>query len=199
MEMNPNNQQITPQMVAQALSQMMQQNNPVPQMVPNWNVPTNPMAAMWMNNMMGMMNNQNQNGNQPQNNQNNQPVQQPQQTESMDPAVRIIKSPDEIKADEIPMNGSLRLFLQEDMKVIHGKHWTNNGVIENIRFVREDEPEKEVKNPVVTDSFIDMNDLVMRISQMVDAKLDDFKAQYIGKSKPNQKSSNKKEVNEDGE
>lgn len=100
-----NNQQITPQMVAQALSQMMQQNNSVPQMPQpmNWNMPTNPMAAMWMNNIMGMMNNQNQNGNQPQNNQNSQQVQQPQQTESMDPAVRIVKSPEEIKADEIPM------------------------------------------------------------------------------------------------
>lgn len=197
-----NNQQITPQMMAQVLNQMMQQNNPVPQVPPtmNWNIPTNPMAAMWMNNMMNMMNNQNQNVNQPQNNQNNQPVQQPQQTDNMDPAVRIVKSPEEIKADEIPMNGSIRLFLQEDMKVIHGKRWTNNGVIENIRFIREeDSSSKEAITEMTPQTNIDYDSLFKGISDMMDQKLDQFRKEYIGESKSTRKQSSKKEVNEYGE
>lgn len=204
MSTNGNNQQIDPQVVAQVLSVLQQQNQTqnqtTPMMIPNWNMPTNPFSAMWLNNMMSMMNNQNQNQSQQQNQnpvQNNtQPVQQDPPTENTDPAVRMVKSPEEIKADEIPMNGSIRLFLQEDMNVIYGKRWTNNGVIENIRYVREDDP------PTVsteTPFQIDQNAFLQAVSDMVDQKLNEFRKEYNFKQKTLTSKSTKKEVIMDGD
>lgn len=194
MPINQNGQPQLTQEQAQQILQILQQNGQNPPMMANWNMPTNPMAALWMANMMGMMNNQNQNTNQSQQNQNNQPAKQPQQQENTEPAVRVIKTPDEIKADEIPMNGSIRLFLQEDMNVIYGKRWTNNGVIENIRYIREDPtPQQEqTQNP--------MDEFVNRISQMMDQKLDEFKKEYIDKPETvAPRTVAKKGANKDGE
>lgn len=188
-----NNQQITPQMLQQLLTQYLQTNP-----MANWNIPTNPMYAMWMSNMANMMNNQNMTQpQQPQQNQNDsQPVQPPSKTDINEPAVRMISSPDEIKADEIPMNGSIRLFLQEDMNVIYGKRWTNNGVIENIRFVREDQP--DVSKPVETQKEFDQNALYEGIANMIDQKLDQFRKDYLLDKRGSSKA-NKKEVIADGE
>lgn len=180
----------------QALQQNGQVANAVPQ-VPNqpmnWNIPTNPMAAMWMNNMADMYNAQNMN--QQQMNQNNQPVQKTQERDNTDPAVRIVNSPEEIKADEIPMNGSIRLFLQDDMNVIYGKRWTNNGIIENIRFVREDEVNNKETKPIAEDTFIDMNEFANRISKMMDDKLEKFRKEYVD----NTNNGSKEEVKDNGE
>lgn len=139
-----------PQLAYQIMQimQMMQQNggpNPPnqgsPQRQPmNWNTPTNPMAAMWQANLMNLMNGQN-NNTQPAQNQSQPAVTPAQQSDDgvKVSSVRIIKSPDEIRADEIPMNGGISLFVQDDLNVIYGKRWTNNGTVENKRFVLEDD------------------------------------------------------------
>lgn len=202
MDMNQQNGQITPQMLQQALQQMLQQNGqPANSMTPmmNWTMPTHPMAALWMNNMMNMLNNQNN-----QNQQQNQNTQQPQETQpapQKEPNIssaRVIKSPEEIKPDEILMNGSVSLFLQEDMNVVYGKRWTNNGVLENIRFVREDPVPVEQPSQSTSVSSINLEELAKQISDMIDGKLEIFKRDYIDKPKTAPKQA-KKGVSEDGE
>lgn len=184
--MNGNNLQITPQMLAQAqmIQQMYQQNgSQVPQQNPpmNWNMPTNPMAAMWGNYVTSMMANQNQPQVQQENQQQNiQQTTQPQ-TNNLVSSVRVVKSPEEIKADEILMNGSISLFLQDDLNVVYGKRWTNNGTIENIRFVREDitENKEEEHNASSENNNINVEELLENISNLVDGKLNSFKKELL--------------------
>lgn len=191
MDINQNNGQITPQMLQQLYQQMIQQNGQPSNVVPavpvmNWNMPTNPMAAMFMNGMMNMLNNQNnQNQLQNQNTQQPQETSQPtqQQTEPAISSARVIKSPEEIKPDEILMNGSVSLFLQDDLNVVYGKRWTNNGVIENIRFVREDPVPVEQPSQSTSVSSINLEELAKQISDMIDGKLEIFKRDYIDKPK----------------
>lgn len=174
------NQQLVanPQFAAQ-IFQLMQQNGMIPpnsgnpnnggyqqpqQM--NWNQPTNPMAAM-MYTYMNMMNNQN----------NTQPTQNQAQSSDMSiqskdnkiSFARTISSPDEIRVDEIPTNGGIGLFLQEDAGIIYGKRWTNNGVVENTCYVLEKDDQKISENS--NNSSIDIDVLFKKISEMVDEKI----------------------------
>lgn len=180
-----------PQLMAQ-LAQMMQQNgmNQPNQKPPaNWNMPTNstainmppnPMMVMWLNNLMNSMNNQGnkqaiQNNNQtPQNS-----VQNNQQPEDTILSVRIVKSPDDIKVDQVPMNGEISLFMQDDMSVIYGKRWTNDGTIENLRFVLDTAPEsnsvKMSNNAVVNNQGFNIEELMAAVTNVIDNKLDQFK------------------------
>lgn len=177
-----------PQMAAQ-LNQLLQQNGGIPVMNPqkNWNMATNPMAQMWMANMAAMMNAQNTYPQQQ--NQNNQQPQQPQQTtDNVVAAVRVVKNPSEIRMDEIPMNGSISLFLQDDKSVIYGKQWTNNGVLENIRFVREYEDVQNVQETStnsVNNVSIDVEALMTNISSLIDGKLEEFRNVYFVDKKQN--------------
>lgn len=201
-----------PQMVGQLIG-MMQQNGMIPQNVPqqrsmmNWDVPTNPMAAMWMNNLYSMMNSMmNQNAPQPAQNQTTQQSQAAQQplTDNTVSSVRVVKTPNEIKADEIQMNGNISLFLQDDLNVVYGKRWTNNGTIENMRFVREfesaqNEVENQQPNQINSGNF-NAEELMLKISEVMDSKLDQFKKDYsIEKRVSTKSSSNKKGVDENGE
>lgn len=204
--MNGNNMQqgLDPQMIQQVL-QYLQQNGQqtAPTQIPNWNLPTNPYYMMWMNGLNNAMMNQNQNTAQsrqpvPAQNQTPEPQQQPAQSDDSVLSVRIVKSSDDIKPAEIPMNGSMSLFMLEDMSCIYGKRWTNNGVIETIQFVQDDTQNVEIKNPITTDNFIDMNDLANRISGMIDSKLDAFRKE-LSESRSNKKPNPKKEVSENAE
>lgn len=191
-----------PQLLVQLL-QNMQQNGMLPnqqlQRQPmNWNVPTNPMAAMWwnnMNNMMNQANNQNV-----QNNQNQQfGVQQDEnkQEEAILP-VRIVKSPDDIKVDQVPMNDKISLFMQDDMSVIYGKRWTNNGSIENLRFILEIPQERnEIKNS--NNQGINTEELMSAIVDVIDSKLDQFKKDYSFTRSQTKSRSSKKVGDVDGD
>lgn len=210
MDMNETLSQLAnnPQMLAQLMSMIQQNGMNVPnqqqQRQPmNWNMPTNPMAAVWWNNMMNSMNNQNaQNNSQqtPNQNQNiqSQTSQQPKTNNTVS-SVRVINSPDEIKPDEIPMNGSISLFLQDDLKVVYGKRWTNTGKIDDMIFVLnrvEDQNDLEIpsNNTPNTEALIE------EISKMIDGKLEEFKETYhLDKNSSNKQDNyNKKEGNGNG-
>lgn len=196
------NQQLAsnPQFAAQ-LFQMMQQNGMIPpnqgnsRQQMNWNMPTNPMAAMWYN-FMNSMNNQN-NNTQPAQNQSRPAATPDQQGDKGVASVRVIESPDEIRANEIPMNGGISLFLQDDLSVIYGKRWTNNGTVDNLRFVLENDDQKESKNSsdasklsINTDVFFE------KISEMIDEKLSRFN--FPDKNTSAKAGNNKKGVEENG-
>lgn len=202
-----------PQFAAQ-LFQMMQQNGMIPQNQGgggmnqrppmNWNMPTNPMAAMWYN-FMNQMNNQNNQNNQQAAQNQSQPQQQQQvaadqQTNNKISLVRVIKSTDDIKPNEIPSDGSISLFLMDDLGAIYGKCWTNNGTVKNLRFVLErDDPNRS--DPKIESSKTSMNQdeiferLSRMMSEMIDEKLSKFNSQNKNASA---KSGNKKGVEENG-
>lgn len=201
-----------PQMLAQ-LVQTMQQNGMIPpnqsmqlpqQKSPmNWNVPTNPMAAFWWNNMMNAMNNMSNGGNQ-QNTQSNQNQQQSvQQTEQKSDDVvlpiRVVKSPDDIKVEQLPVDDEIKLFIQDDMSVIYGKRWTNNGTIENLRFVLDTTPEEisvETSNNVASNQGFNVEELMAGIANMIDSRLDQFKKEFSIDNRGQSKNRNNGKVGE---
>lgn len=198
-----------PKLAAQ-FTQLLQQNSMFPNpTMPNWNAPTNPMVAWWMNNLAGLMNNMmnnNQNNSQPpaQNQNPQQSNVQEKKTENSVSSVRVIKSPNEIKADEILMNGDISLFLQDDLGVVYGKRWTNNGTIENLNFVRVDDTVQNNSGTAgssVSKLNIDVDMLMQNIANLVDGKLDQFRRDYSAERQKNvSKSGNsRKGVDENGE
>lgn len=189
-----------PQMAAQFM-QYLQQNGGNVRPPMNWNMPTNPMAAMWMNNLASMMNNANSSQNAQNQTTNQQPTTQSKQTENTVSAVRVIKGPSEIKPDEILMNGNISMFLQDDLEVVYGKRWTNDGIIENMRFVRSDDESK--KHAVVADvnasDDFNKDDIINEIANLIDGKLSQFVKDYgLDKRTPATKATTKKGVNENG-
>lgn len=195
-----------PQLCAQFMQMMQQQNgngqmNQANQRAQNWNMPTNPMAALafgnlW-NNFVSSMNGgaNNQNNMQTPQKQNNtnttqqSPNAQTQQTKNRISSVRIIKSPDDIKADEIPMDDSISLFLQDDLSVIYGKRWTNNGVVENLSFILEDRTNRDLEDSKPNNPMFDLDDFMKKVSDLMDDKLNQLKKEYYfnkrGSGKPN--------------
>lgn len=162
----------------------------------NWNMPTNPMAAMLYNNFMNSMNNQ---GNNTQSSQNqSQTAVAPAQPDNNKVfLVRKIKSPDEIRPDEIPGNGDINLFLQDDLSVIYGKRWTNNGTVDNLRFVLESDDQKESGNSSSTSKLSINTDVFFeKISEMIDEKLSRFN--FPNKNASSKTGNNRKGVEENG-
>lgn len=54
---------------------------------------------------------------------------------------KIITSPDDIMAKDVPMDGTVSLFLMNDLSCVLAKQWNNRGTIDEVRFVREQTPE----------------------------------------------------------
>lgn len=50
---------------------------------------------------------------------------------------RQVASADEIMPQEVPMDGSVSLFLQNDYSCIYAKQWTKDGTIQTVRYVPE--------------------------------------------------------------
>lgn len=195
-----------PQMMAE-LIQRMQENRmvqPNQKMPANWNVPTNPMAtnmpmnpmmALWLNNVMNSMNNQGdksavQNSDQTQ----QQSVPNSQNPEDAILSVRVVKSPDDIKVEQIPMNGKISLFIQEDMNVIYGKRWMNDGRISTLRFVLDGTPEQNeaniVNNTPVNNQNFNIEELMAAVTNVIDNKLEQFKKEFSSDNGGQQKNRN---------
>lgn len=203
-----------PQMVNQ-LVQLMQQNGMIPNSnmgnsrpMMNWNIPTNPMAALWWYNMMNSMNNMNgQNKSQPIQNQNEQQPLTPQnqQTNNVVSSIRVVKSSDDIKPNEIPANGDISLFLQDDLSVIYGKRWVNDGSVDNMRFVLEKTNDQNVKEtsteePNSSKLNLDMEQLATNLSNILDERLNQFVKEYSLDKRSQMKTGNsKKGVEENGD
>ena len=49
----------------------------------------------------------------------------------------LVASPDEIKPNDIPMNGQAAYFPSNDGKVIYAKAWNTDGSIATVRYVAE--------------------------------------------------------------
>lgn len=78
-----------------------------------------------------------------------QPIQQQQQfvQRSNSPYCRMISTMEEIRADEIPMDGSIGIFVKNNMSELYAKSWNSiTGGIDTIKYVPVVEENKEVEN-----------------------------------------------------
>ena len=62
-------------------------------------------------------------------------VQQPSRFQSI--PGRLVNNLDEITPQEVPMDGSVSLFPQNDYSAIYAKTWTKDGTIATVKFVPE--------------------------------------------------------------
>lgn len=62
---------------------------------------------------------------------------------------RVIQNPNEITAEDVPMNGTVSLFPAADYSYIIAKQWNQNGTIDSIRYI----PEQIVQTPEEVDPF----------------------------------------------
>ena len=62
---------------------------------------------------------------------------------------RVINNADEITPQEVPMDGSVSLFPQQDYSCIYAKTWTKEGTIATLKFVPEQpQAATEQKSPL---------------------------------------------------
>lgn len=78
-------------------------------------------------------------------------TQQPQNTTSVIPG-RIVGMPDEIKAQEIPMDGTLALFPRRDLSCIYAYQWVTDHV-ESVRYI-PDVQQKQASSPAPVAAII---------------------------------------------
>lgn len=78
---------------------------------------------------------------------------------------RIVASEQEILPNEIPMDGSIALFLQSDLQCIYAKAWNNRGTIDNVRYIleRPAEPQQDL-SAQANDQF--QQDLMARLAKI---------------------------------
>lgn len=58
---------------------------------------------------------------------------------------RIIQSPDEIKVNEVPMDGSVGIFPTQNYSEIYAKAWNQQGTIDTIKYIPEQVAVAEVQ------------------------------------------------------
>lgn len=73
---------------------------------------------------------------------------------------RAINSIDEVKPNEVPMDGSISLFPIADYSAIFAKQWDTNGLIQTVKYVPEQPPKS---------AETQQNDISSAILQRLDA------------------------------
>ena len=73
-------------------------------------------------------------------------VQQPSRFQSI--PGRLVNNLDEITPQEVPMDGSVSLFPQQDYSAIYAKTWTKDGTIATVKFVPEHPQMEPQKSPL---------------------------------------------------
>ena len=61
---------------------------------------------------------------------------------------RLVSNLDEITPQEVPMDGSVSLFPQQDYSAIYAKTWTKDGTIATVKFVPEQPQAAPQKSPI---------------------------------------------------
>ena len=61
---------------------------------------------------------------------------------------RLVNNLDEITPQEVPMDGSVSLFPQNDYSAIYAKTWTKDGTIATVKFVPEQPQMEPQKSPL---------------------------------------------------
>lgn len=96
---------------------------------------------------------------------------------------RTVNNLDEITPQEVPMDGSVSLFPQNDYSAIYAKTWTKDGTIATVKFIPE-QPQMEPKKSPLEERL-----------DRIDQRFDKLEKMLSNRSKPYRKpQQNKKEV-----
>lgn len=96
---------------------------------------------------------------------------------------RLVNNLDEITQQEVPMDGSVSLFPQNDYSAIYAKTWTKDGTIATVKFIPEQSQMEPQKSP-----------LEERLDR-IDQRFDKLEKMLSNRNKPYRKpQQNKKEV-----
>lgn len=76
---------------------------------------------------------------------------------------RMVNGVDEITPQEVPMDGSVGLFPQNDYSCIYAKQWTKDGNIQTVRYVPEQ------PTPVQADQKTPLEEHLNRIEEKLEA------------------------------
>lgn len=77
----------------------------------------------------------------------------------------LVASPDEIKPNDIPMNGQAAYFPSNDGKVIYAKAWNTDGSIATVRYVAESAEETPAQP-----TLFDIANQLQNIEDLLNAK-----------------------------
>lgn len=77
----------------------------------------------------------------------------------------LVASPDEIKPNDIPMNGQAAYFPSSDGKVIYAKAWNTDGSIATVRYVAESAEETPAQP-----TLFDIANQLQNIEDLLNAK-----------------------------
>lgn len=90
-----------------------------------------------------------------------------------------VNTENDIAPNEVPMDGSIALFLANDLTCIFAKAWNSQGGIDTVRFV----PEKPIQQPATDNNF----------QQEIFARLDRIEKEVKRKPYYNKKTNQKRE------
>ena len=79
---------------------------------------------------------------------------------------RVVNGPDEITPQEIPMDGTLSLFPQQDQSCIFAKSWNADGTIKTIRYVPEVMSDPSVPEDLVPNVSDILQDVIKRLDRI---------------------------------
>lgn len=98
---------------------------------------------------------------------------------------RMVESENDIKPNEIPMDGTVTFFPKSDLSCVYGKTWTQDGVLKPLKFVREEDiPQPKEEAPSQSFDPAILSDLV---EQVVNDKLQSIVQDYLTPISENQK------------
>lgn len=101
---------------------------------------------------------------------------------------RLVANADEIMPQEVPMDGSVSLFPQNDYSCIYAKTWTKEGTIATVKFIPEQPQNGEPKK----------SPLEMRLDS-IEQKLDAMTRQMFNRPRNYQKRNNSNPKKKEGE
>lgn len=93
---------------------------------------------------------------------------------------RLVANSDEITPQEVPMDGSVSLFPQNDFACIYAKTWTKEGTIATMRFVPE-QPQGAVEQKSPLEERLDRIDQQL---ETISKRLNRPKSNYQKRNKP---------------
>lgn len=121
------------------------------------------------------------------------PMQPPQQPNSSNQMAgsnwRFVNSPDEVLPVEVPMNGAIGIFVNNNLSEIYLKRWNKQGGIDTITYHIE-QPEPTITITEQRETFPEFTQIMTRMDEMMD--LLSSINQTSGNS--NKRTSTKKEV-----
>lgn len=125
----------------------------------------------------------------------------PQQPMMMEQGIpgRLVDSEEEIKPNEVPMDGRASLFPKRDFSSIYAKAWNSNGTIQTIEYIPKiQDTQQSVEGAVAVPVSSDVNNQILERLDNIEKMLSNkTQVQQVNQKSNNNRQNNKKESVED--